>query len=517
MPRSAPLTGAAIDSEATALSWPIVAAAVGVIMAVSLFTHSPYHNTDVSWLITVSEKVLAGKILYKDVLETNPPGAVLLYLPATFLGNSAGLRPEDLVSLQTYLAGLLSLGLSYRILPNQIGGLSNFHRPFLLLGAFNLFVLPMDAFAQREHFATMMALPMVSAFVRFAETGTWPGFWLRSASVLLAAMMLTLKPYFALPGLFVVLHAMARARSWRPLWDSGMLAAGLLGAVLTVISLWAFPHYVSDMLPILRDVYVPTRSDLMALLLGEYVLMATILTLAICFLLVAAKHPPPGVAVILLVSASFLLGYFIQGKGFPYHAYPALVYAFMIYGLLIWRRLIDAVADAGQLSIIGGATYPATSLVIVGLAVYGMTPNRPPMVDISWAKELKSPSVMMLSKEPQVSFPLVRMIRANWVDSANGQWMAYYTKFMMMRAVVGQETYRTLTSFHQRDIKAAIATMQREKPEIVLVDTSPYLDWLRWELFAACPGLLNGYMPIASEKNVLVMRRTRTAAYGCGL
>ena len=43
-------------------------------------------DTDVSWLITVGEKVLDGQRLYIDIFEVNPPASVLIYL--------AGNRPR---------------------------------------------------------------------------------------------------------------------------------------------------------------------------------------------------------------------------------------------------------------------------------------------------------------------------------------------------------------------------------------------------------------------------------------
>ena len=51
-------------------------------------------NPDTSWLITVSERMLAGDRLYVDVFELNPPASVLLTLPPVVLAQWVGLRPE---------------------------------------------------------------------------------------------------------------------------------------------------------------------------------------------------------------------------------------------------------------------------------------------------------------------------------------------------------------------------------------------------------------------------------------
>ena len=52
-------------------------------------------NTDVSWLLTVGERVLGGERLYADVFETNPPMAVLVYLPESSSRERSGCRQKS--------------------------------------------------------------------------------------------------------------------------------------------------------------------------------------------------------------------------------------------------------------------------------------------------------------------------------------------------------------------------------------------------------------------------------------
>jgi len=53
---------------------------------------------DVSWMITISEKWLDGAIPYVDFIETNPPAAILLYLPPAALARALGAHAEFLVA-----------------------------------------------------------------------------------------------------------------------------------------------------------------------------------------------------------------------------------------------------------------------------------------------------------------------------------------------------------------------------------------------------------------------------------
>src|SRR5215216_2436725 len=123
-----------------------------VAVALSLRTLLPT-NVDVSWLLTVGEKVLDGQRLYVDVLETNPPAAVLIYLPSILTARALGLSPEPVLVVFVLLAALASVGLAGRVL-ERTGVAHGLNRPTLLAGATAvLLVLPVSNFAQREHLA----------------------------------------------------------------------------------------------------------------------------------------------------------------------------------------------------------------------------------------------------------------------------------------------------------------------------------------------------------------------------
>src|SRR5690606_41055064 len=70
---------------------------------------------DTSWIITICERLLAGERLYADIIETNPPATVWLYLPPVRLAGVLGMAPEPLVHLYTYLACAGGLALAVAI------------------------------------------------------------------------------------------------------------------------------------------------------------------------------------------------------------------------------------------------------------------------------------------------------------------------------------------------------------------------------------------------------------------
>src|SRR5438270_4986145 len=72
-------------------------------------------DCDVSWLITVNEKVLAGQRLYVDIAEVNPPASIWLYTPFVGLAQQLQLRPEAVIVAAFIAAALAMSALALRI------------------------------------------------------------------------------------------------------------------------------------------------------------------------------------------------------------------------------------------------------------------------------------------------------------------------------------------------------------------------------------------------------------------
>ena len=68
------------------------AAAVVLALAAMAFQAVMPTKDDISWLIINAQALIDGKELYKDIVETNPPLSVLLYVPAVLIEYLTGLR-----------------------------------------------------------------------------------------------------------------------------------------------------------------------------------------------------------------------------------------------------------------------------------------------------------------------------------------------------------------------------------------------------------------------------------------
>ena len=142
------------------ISKPLIYALVALVaIGTAAFHFSGPLSPDVAWLITVSERILAGGRLYIDILEPNPPMAGYLYMPPVLVARALGLSPEPFVVLWTILFGLVSTGFAARdITEHRLLKHAELFWPVALLLVLSAWG---EDFAQREHFATMASLPLI--------------------------------------------------------------------------------------------------------------------------------------------------------------------------------------------------------------------------------------------------------------------------------------------------------------------------------------------------------------------
>src|SRR5260221_14444665 len=108
-----PLCNPADRGKLSPLAWVLIALIFAV--AIRLRQIVPL-NTDVSWLLTIGERVLDGQRLYVDIVEINPPMAVFAYLPGIAVARALGLDPGNITDGLILTLAAASLLATSRIL-----------------------------------------------------------------------------------------------------------------------------------------------------------------------------------------------------------------------------------------------------------------------------------------------------------------------------------------------------------------------------------------------------------------
>lgn len=289
---------------------PELWAALGIFVWFALFRGGPLIN-DTGWHLWVSRAVKQGALLYRDILEVNPP--LWFWLGSGVERLAAVFQIPSLAALVAMFAGcaLVSILLTSRLLEDAKVR-SAYHAALIL----TLFLTSGFALGQREQFALIMTLPYVAITARRASGDAVP--WAIAVAVgALAAPGFALKHYFVLVPILLELSLYARNRrlSLRPELAVLIIAGLAYGAAILLFT----PDYLTVMVPLLRLAYGGFSGDPLLLKLELAVLVLAWLAIRL------AKRPVPLAAQGAGVAATgWLLAYLMQGKGFEYHLIPAL-------------------------------------------------------------------------------------------------------------------------------------------------------------------------------------------------
>jgi hypothetical protein len=464
-------------------------------------------NSDVSWDLTIADKVLDGQRLYVDVIEVNPPATMFLYVVPALLGRLSGIPAEFFVNMLVFLAAGLCLWLSAGILHK--GELIENTDGWLLAAvvAAVLLVLPAQTFGEREHIALICFLPVLAACAVRAK-----GRMLNPVSVIVAGIcggiVVIIKPHFAAAIICTSAAAAVYGRSWRPVLGlENWIAAGLLAVYIVVIVI-AFPQFVHDVLPMAMAAYVPVKMSFWNMIIqsGTLLWICTLALIAVLKRGAMFKHP---FGLLLAASAGFAITFYVQRKGWPYHSYPMLALALIALGLAFidrWHRQpadndTDApkwIASAFVAASIAGATFCWMNFALDCSAL--AAPIRAIKVH---------PKILVLSADLAVGHPLTRAVQGTWVNRVSALWVTAGVLFRREHETLDPEIDTRLKAYAAQDRAMLTQDITRHRPDVILVDRAPRgFDWLAWaNSYPALAAQLKPYRQDRVIDGILILRR----------
>lgn len=440
-------------------------------------------NTDVSWLITAGEKMLAGERLYVDILEVNPPASVFLYLLPVVLARALGIAPEIVVNVFVSAGAAASLSICAAILKRVrwVNGIDGWM--FFVAGTAVLTILPAYAFGQREHIAVMALLPFLSVLALRMD-GVAP----RLVEILIAGIgagiTIVIKPHFSLAVAFAIMAAAAGARSWRALFVAENWIAGAIAALYGAFVVAAFPEFVRNILPAAQMAYVPFREAIVFSLLRPPALIWLAALRVLTLWRPGGLWAPP-YSLLIAPSAGFLIAYLVQGKGWPYHSYPMLALALIALSIAwLERRAKLQGANAIELPRFKRA---AIAFVLPGLFVasfvwLNLARHMDSLVDA--VREVKQrPRILIISFDPSVGHPLARLLGGTWVGRAAHLWISGGAFHILTRENPDEATKAELRRLVAQDRDNLVEDIERGKPDVIIVDRRKFdwMEWARWD------------------------------------
>lgn len=278
-------------------------------------------DADVAWQLWIGRQLNHGAHLYSDIIETNPPLWFWMAMPVDRLSDLFHLRSDHVLILLIGFAAALSVTATDRLL----GPISNGRRTlFLAFASLVLVGTSWLEFGQREHITLIGALPYAALLAaRRARQPVRPG--LAAAIGVGAALGFALKHYFLIVPLLLEVWLIATlGKKWRPA-RSETAAVAFVGVLYATALLLGARDYLTNIVPMLLLAYGATGAKRLVDLFQPAVITALISIVLLLSNRRFLRSESSGIAATLTVSAiGFTIAYFIQAKGWSYHALPML-------------------------------------------------------------------------------------------------------------------------------------------------------------------------------------------------
>ena len=450
-------------------------ALAALFVAAVIMRHVLAANPDVSWLLTVAERIWDGQRLYVDVIETNPPIAPLTYLPGIVIARALGLPAEIVTDGLVLAAAFASLAIVAGLLKNSavLDDVSGW--PLALLGVAVLIILPAKTFGQREHIAVIALMPALAVYaIRMKNQA--PPLWGVLAAGVGAGITLSFKPHFAV-GILCGLAALAvHARSWR-IWlmPENFIAAGIV-AIYALCVVAFYPEFLSAIVPMMRDVYILVGSSPLEMVKSSAVsIWAAALFAAL--LLKRAGRIDSTLLLLVATSFGFMLAFFLQRKGWPYHSYPMIAFAILALGYGLSLRPPPGRTLGLAATAVLAITF-VESIVWFNWAFDKAFDARPLWATV--ARLGPHPKILAITGEPGLGHPLVRALQGTWVSRQQALWVDGYLRTLQSNPARDPRQDATLDRYGAREREMLIEDIRKNEPTVVLVDnfSDHWSDWL---------------------------------------
>lgn len=321
---------------------------------------------DIAWLTFGTHRLLQGDILYRDIIEPNPPLIFWLYAIPIYLAQQFGWNEVLTLKGGVMALAALSLGLVAIILRHSTHYKDAEQRHGLILGIAALLLLGADSFivfAQREHLLVILMLPYLMMHLPSVDRHK-PSFSLRFFIGVMAAIGLCLKPYFFLLWFARLAHDAWRARSLRKSLGLADISI-MLSCVTYGAAIWFFTPDYFNWLSILSPIYLSyryigeTRSDIVIWFIA--IALAAALCARMFKVLEAIRREAygPDIAYLSCLATAAYLEALAQFKTWGYISYPFMSFGIIVLMMIILKRQLS---DFLSFALLAWVFFPLTTM-----------------------------------------------------------------------------------------------------------------------------------------------------------
>jgi hypothetical protein len=209
----------------------------------------------------------------------------------------------------------------------------------------------------------------------------------------------------------------------------------------------------------------------------------------------------PLVAVPALVSLGGIGAFLLQGKGWPYHAYPAVA--------LIALALAPMQSEIWRTPWRGRLAMPkiAISAILVAAFIHFCSVAR---IDSSALERLVAsfsphPKILVIGPDIALGHPLTRNIGGDWVGTFPCLWITDTIDFWRQQGRIDATDEAKYESYLRYDRETLVADIRSKQPDVILVGQAT---WKEWAFAHADVALaLADYAPVGALGEITVYGR----------
>jgi putative flippase GtrA len=371
---------------------------------------------DVSWQFWIARQMLAGVPLYTHIMEINPPLWFWMALPLEQLGSLTGVAPD-----RFYIAMICAMAVWTSLVTGRLVFEDNAKHRFILMIAIVIFCLiaPVNDFGQREQIAILLAIPYCALLFKRVQDEP-VALSLAVAIGVTAAIGFALKHYFVLVPIALEIWLLWHKRNiWQTIRGE-TLALGLLALSYVAAIIVFSPDFFRLIVPMVTAAYHGYEKSWFEQLARIEVIIWVFAAVSYPLMRKKLVDRDRKFGDMLAISAlAFSASYFLQQKGWQYHAIPATVCValLMVHCFTNQKHLAKAIVK-----------HPAAFLAAILFLSVGV--SRGPY-DSEWAKtmdqllvnEEPGSSVMIFTFDPRRVFPFVEEHQLVWPSRHFAHWM----------------------------------------------------------------------------------------------
>ncbi|MGN6102460.1 MAG: hypothetical protein ACTHOR_15060, partial [Devosia sp.] len=232
-----------------------------------------------------------------------------------------------------------------------------------------------------------------------------------------------------------------------------------------------YPAFFTRILPDVRNLYVPDRMSLAALLVHPplWTIYAIGIAMVSLFRQQARRNPGPVLTVAL---ASCLVVFVVEGKGWPYQVLPGSILAMLLLIVMMLGERGPVSPRSSLLALSVLTVLPAVAAILGALFV-------PDPLLAAVARFGPGLRIGTISTDLDLANPLARDAGEVLVNSTPMMWYARGALMGAMRHPPAEDMEQ-LARFAEQDRQLLLEDFERQPPDLILAEVPPSYDWLAW-------------------------------------